>query len=164
MRASISAGGPKGGSRTIAFPARGMREPTVDAAERARREQDRILKARERLRFRVFSAVRERVLATELFRSHYELHEPEITVNVYTQFVDAATALTEGQLRLLPASTRSRDLHRFADELRSGMEKVAEDLDLELSTDPARFGGSQPVSLVDVPYGYRAVFVRAEPE
>lgn len=134
----------------------------MDPADAARREQERVLRAREKLRFRVYSAVRDVVLGTELFRSHFELHEPEIAVNVYARFVDVNASLTEGQLRLLPPRTRARDLNRFAEELRSGVQRVAADLQLEFSTDPARFGGSEPVMITDVPGGYRAVLLRPE--
>jgi hypothetical protein len=134
----------------------------VDPEERARREQERVIRVRERLKFRVYAAVRDVVLGTELFRSHFELHEPDIVVNVYPQFVDVHTSLNEGQLHLLPAKGRSRELNRFAEELRIGMEKIAANLHVEFTTDPARFGGSEPVMLVDVPSGYRAVLLRSE--
>lgn len=132
----------------------------MDPEEQARREQERVIKGRERLKFRVYSAVRDVVLGSELFRAHFELHEPDIFVNVYAQFVDVHTSLNEGQLRLLPARGRSRDLHRFAGELRTGIERIAAGLQLEFTADPARFGGSEPVMLVDVPCGYRAVLLR----
>lgn len=122
------------------------------------------MKARERLRFRVYAAVRNAVLATELFRSHSELYEPEIVVNVYAQFIDVNASLNEGQVRLLPVRGRSRELIRFAEELRTGFERIAANLHLEFTTDPARFGGSQPVMLVDVPSGYHAVLLRREGE
>ena len=136
----------------------------MDPEERARREQERVIKGRERLKFRVYSAVRDVVLGTELFRSHFELHEPDIFVNVYAQFVDVNISLNEGQLHLLPAKGRSRDLTRFAEELRTGMERIAIDLHLVFTTDPSRFGGSEPVMLVDVPCGYRAVLLRSQLE
>jgi hypothetical protein len=136
----------------------------VDPEERARREQERVIKDRERVKFRVYSAVRDVVLGTELFRSHFELHEPDISVNVYAQFVDVNTSLNEGQLHLLPASGRSRALNRFAEELRIGIERIAANLHLEFTTDPARFGGSERVMLVEVPCGYRAVLLRSERE
>jgi hypothetical protein len=137
---------------------------TVDPGEQVRREQERVIRGRERLRFRVYSAVRDVVLGTDLFRSHFELHEPEVVVNVYARFVDVNACLNEGQLRLLPANSRSRDLNRFAEELRNGLRKVAADLHLEFTTDPARYGGSEPVMLSDVPYGYRAVLLRSQPD
>jgi hypothetical protein len=136
----------------------------VDPEQRARREQERVIRERERLKFRVYAAVREAVLATELFRTHFELHEPDITVNVYARFVDVNASLNEGQLRLLPAAGRARELNRFAAELRSGLERVAGALHLEFATDVARYGGSEPVILVDVPCGYRAVLVRPPTE
>jgi len=136
----------------------------MDLEERARREQERVIKDRERLKFRVYAAVRDVTLATELFRSNFQLHEPDIVVNVYAQFVDVNTSLNEGQLHLLPAHGRSRDLTRFAEELRTGIARIAPDLHLELTTDPARFGSSEPVMLVDVPCGYRAVLLRPERE
>jgi len=133
----------------------------VDLEERARREQERVIRGRERLKFRVYAAVRDVVLGTELFRSHFELHEPDIFVNVYAQYVDVHTSLNEGQMHLLPVNGRSRDLNRFAEELRTGIGRVATELHLEFTTDPARFGGSEPVMLVDVPCGYRAVLLRS---
>lgn len=136
----------------------------MDPEERARREQERIIKSRERLKFRVYAGLRDVVLGTELFRLHFELHEPDIVVNVYAQFVDVNASLNEGQLHLLPAQGRSRDLNRFAEELRAGSERVAVSLQLQLTTDPARFGGSGPVMLTDVPCGYRAVLLRSPPE
>ncbi|MGD0250819.1 MAG: hypothetical protein ABSB97_08065 [Thermoplasmata archaeon] len=136
----------------------------MDPEERARREQEQVLKDRERLRFRVYSAVRDVTLGTDLFRSHFQLHEPEIVVNVYARFVDVNTSLNEAQLRLLPARGRPRNLNRFAEELRAGAERVAADLHLEFTTDPARFGGSDAVMLVGVPVGYRAVLLRSQPE
>jgi len=122
------------------------------------------MKARERLKFRAFAAVRNVVLGTELFRSHFELHEPDISVSVYPQFVDVNTSLTEGQLRLLPAKGRSRELNRFSEELRAGLQQVGGELHLELTTDTDPFGGSGPVMLVDVPCGYRAVLLRSQRE
>jgi hypothetical protein len=136
----------------------------VDPEEKAGRARERAITARERLRFRVYSAVRDVGLRTELFRTHPELHEPEISVNVYAQLVDVNASLTEGQIRLLREKVRPRDLNRFAEELRDGIRKAAESLQLEFTLDPARFGGSQPVVLVDVPSGYRAVLLRREPE
>ncbi len=133
----------------------------MDPEERARREQDRVIRSRERLKFRVFSAVRDLVLATDLFRSHFQLHEPDIIVNVYRQYVDVVTALNEAQLHVLPVRNRSRELYRFAEQLRTGMERIATGLDLTLNDEPSRFGGSEPVMLVDVPSGYRAVLVRS---
>jgi hypothetical protein len=134
---------------------------TVDLEERARREQERVLMNRERLKFRVYAAARGVVLGTELFRSNFQLHEPEILINVYPQYVDLNASLNAGQLHLLPAKGRSRDLRRFAEELRTGLEKLAAELQLELSFDPARWGGSEPVMLGDVPCGYRAVLLRS---
>lgn len=136
----------------------------MDPEERARREQERVIRDRERLKFRVYSAVRDLVLGTELFRSHFELHEPDIVVNVYARFVDVNATLNEGQLRLVPVKSRSRDLGRFAEELRRGLAKIAGELHLEITSDPTRFGGSWPVMLVDVPSGYRAVLLRPERE
>lgn len=136
----------------------------MDPAEQSRREHERVMKARERLRFRVYAAVREVVLRTELFRAHTEFFEPDVFVNVFAQYVDVTTSLNEGQVRLLPVRGRSRDLNRFAEELRQGFERIGRDLRLEFATDPARFGGSQPVMLVDVPSGYHAILLRREPE
>ena len=136
----------------------------MDPEERARKEQERVVRDRERLKFRAYAACREVGLASELFRSHFQLHEPEITVNVYPRYVDVNVCLNDAQLRLLPARGRSKELHRFAGELRAGLEKVAADLNLEFTVDPARFGGSEPVTLVDVPIGYRAVLLRPGPE
>jgi hypothetical protein len=118
------------------------------------------MKSRERLRFRVYSAVRDVMLGTELFRSNFQLHEPDFVVSAYATFIDVNASLNEGQLQLVPVDNRSRDLHRFAEELRRGVEKIASTLGLEFTTDPTRFGGSGPVMLVDVPIGYRAVLLR----
>jgi len=104
------------------------------------------------------------MLGTELFRTNFQLHEPEIVVSVYAQHVDVNASLTENQLRLLPVKGRSRDLHRFAEELREGLGRLAAQLQLELTADPARWGGSEPVTLGDVPCGYRAVLLRRERE
>jgi len=134
----------------------------VDSEEQARREHERAIKAREREKFQVFAAVRGVVFSTELFRTHPEFYEPDIFVNVYPQFVDVNTSLNEGQVRLLPVVGRSRDLNRFADQLRVGIEKATPSLHLDFTADPARFGGSQPVMLLDVPIGYRAVLLRRE--
>lgn len=120
------------------------------------------MKARERLRFRVYNAVRGVVLSTELFRSNFQLHEPDIVVSAYARFIDVNASLNEAQLHLLTAVSRSRDLHRFAEELRHGIEKVATNLHLEFTTNPAQFGGSEPIMVVDVPIGYRAVLLRSE--
>jgi hypothetical protein len=136
----------------------------VDPEERARREQDRVIRSRERLKFRVYSTVRDLVLGTDLFRSHFQLHEPDIIVNVYRHYVDVVTSLNEAQFHVLPVRTRSRELNRFAEQLRVGMEKIATDLDLTFTSDVARFGGSEPVMLVDVPSGYRAVLLRSGAE
>jgi hypothetical protein len=136
----------------------------MDPEERARKEQERVMKDRERLKFRAYAASREVALASELFRSHFQLHEPEITVNVYARYVDVNVGLNDAQLRLLPARGRSRELHRFAEELRAGLEKVAAGLALEFTVDPSRFGGSGPIDLEDAPIGYRAVFRRPVPE
>jgi hypothetical protein len=136
----------------------------VDPEEQARREQERVIKSRERLKFRVYAAVRGVVLGTELFRAHPQLFEPDIFVNVYAHSVDVNTSLNEGQLRLLPVHGRSRALNRFAKELRGGIEKVSADLHLDLSTAPGPFGSSEPVMLVDVPCGYHVVLLRTERE
>lgn len=133
----------------------------MDPAEGARREQERLMKARERLRFQVYTAVRDVMLGTELFRSNFQLHEPEISVSAYASFIDVNASLNEAQLHLLPVESRSRDLNRFAEELRRGIEGIATNLRLEFTTDPARFGGSEPVLLSDVPIGYRAVLLRS---
>jgi len=122
------------------------------------------MKARERLRFRVFTAVRDLMLSTDLFRSNFQLHEPDIAVSAYAPFIDVNASLNEAQLQLLPVESRSVDLARFAEQLRRGFEKIATNLHLEFTTDPGRFGGSGPVMLIDVPIGYRAVLLRSEPE
>jgi len=132
----------------------------MDPEERARREQERVIKDRERLKFRVYTTVRDIALGTELFRSHFELHEPDIVVNVYAAFVDVNLSLNEAQLHLLPAKGRTRDLVRFAEEIRAGLERMALQLQLQLATDPMRYGGSGPVMLVDVPCGFRGVLLR----
>jgi len=132
----------------------------VQTAEKARREHERVLRARERLRFRVYAAVRGVVLGTELFRTHPSLFEPDVVINVYPHLVDVQTSLNEGQLRLIAANRRSVELNRFAGELKAGLERVAAELDLEFTSTAAHFGGSQPVMLVDVPTGYRAVLLR----
>ncbi len=132
----------------------------MDPVARAGKEQERVLRARERLRFRVFSAVRDAALGTRLFRTHFELHEPEIVVNVYPQHVDVLVWLNEGQLRLLPARSRAEELGKFVEELRGSYERIAPALELTFTADPARFGGSQAVLLVDVPSSYRAVLLR----
>jgi len=136
----------------------------VDTAERARREQDRAIRERERLRFRVYAATRDLALGTALFRSHFEFHEPEVVVNVYPRFVDVNVALNEGQLRLLPGADRPRDLKQFAEELREGFGRMAACLHLELTTEPSRFGGAEPIMLLDVSIGYHAVLLRRESE
>ncbi len=122
------------------------------------------MKARERLRFRVFTAVRDVMLGTDLFRSNFQLHEPDIVVSAYAPFLDVNASLNEAQLQLLPVDSRSHGLKQFADQLRRGVQKIATDLHLEFTSDPARFGGSGPVMLVDVPIGYRAVLLRLESE
>lgn len=131
---------------------------------RAQRKDEANLRTRERLRFRVYAAVRDVVLGTELFRSNFQLHEPEVSVNVYTRFVDVNISLNEAQLHLIPADVRLRDLDRFAKELRNGLERIAPELQLEFTTDPNRWGGSEPVWLSDLPIGYRGVLVRTTPE
>jgi len=115
------------------------------------------MRDRERLKFRLYAAVRDLTLGSELFRTHYELHEPEVTVGVYEQFVDVSVALTEGQLRLLPAAGRSRDMGRFAEELKVGLSKVAVGLGLDPPAGADPLGLSGPVDLVGVPIGYRAI-------
>ncbi|MFZ1023220.1 MAG: hypothetical protein WAN87_03710 [Thermoplasmata archaeon] len=136
----------------------------MDPEERARREQDRVIRSRERLKFRVFSVVRDLALGTDLFRSHFQLHEPDIIVNVYSHYVDVVTSLNEAQLHVLPVRNRTRELNRFGEQLRTGMERIATGLDLKISSDPAQFGGSEPVILVDAPIGYRAVLLRSGSE
>ncbi len=122
------------------------------------------MRARERLRFRVYSAVRDVVLDSQLFRSRPQLHEPDIFVNVYPELVDVNASLNETQLHLVPGEARPKELTRFAEQLREGIERSAGPLQLELTTDAARFGGSQPVLLAGLPVGYRAVLLRREPE
>jgi hypothetical protein len=134
----------------------------VDAEERARREQERVLRSREHLRFQVFAAVRRVAFGAELFRTHPEFYEPDIFVNVYPEFVDATTALTEGQVRLLPVHARARELSRYAEELRGGFQTLAPSLRLEFVAGPSRFGVTEPVMLVDIPIGYHALFARRE--
>lgn len=134
------------------------------ASEAAQRERERLVKARERLKFQAYAAVRDVALRTELFRSHPQLHEPEISVNVYPQFVDVYASLTEGQLRLLRVGGVRQDLDRFAAELKKGIEGAVGSLRLTLTEDPAQLGGSLPVKLLGGAIGYRAVLVRNEPE
>ncbi len=122
------------------------------------------MKVRERLKFRVFTAVRDVMLGADLFRSNFQLHEPEISVSAYAGYLDVNASLNEAQLRLVPVDSRSSDLNRFAGQLQQGFEKLAANLHLEFTTDPARFGGSWPVMLADVPIGYRAVLLRSEIE
>jgi hypothetical protein len=136
----------------------------VRPSDATQRELERIVKARERLKFQVYAAVRDVALRTELFRSHPQLHEPEISVHVYPQLVDVYTSLTEGQLRLLRVSGPRRDLTQFALELRRGIEVSARNLGLTFTEEPHRLGGSQPVGLLDSACGYRAVLIRSEPE
>ena len=119
------------------------------------------MKARERLRFRVYSAVRDVMLGSELFRSNFQLHEPDFVVSAYAGFIDVNASLNQAQLQLIQGETRSQDLHRLAADLRRGIEKAARALDLEFTTDPSHFGGSAPIMLVDVPIGYRAVLLRS---
>jgi hypothetical protein len=133
----------------------------VDPEEQARREQDRVIRSRERLKFRVFSAVRDVVLGTDLFRTHFQLHEPDVVVNVYRRYVDVVTSLNEAQLHTLPVRNRSKELNRFAEQVRIGLEKVAPGLELELGNDPTRFGGSEIVMLADVPIGFHATLLRS---
>ncbi len=136
----------------------------MDSEERARKEHERVMRAREKLKFRVYAAVRDAVLATDLFRAHSQLYEPDIVVNIYPRWVDVTTVLTEVQVRLLPVAGRTRVLHRFAEQLRAAIAGAAKGLELEFTEDPARWGGSQPVLLVDIPTGYRAVLLRSAPE
>ena len=138
--------------------------PTLSGRNGARKARERVSSARERLKFRVYSAFRDVVLRTDLFRSHFELHEPDITVNVYPQFADVMTYLNEAQFRVLRRSVQPAELRRFAEQLRVGAEKVANDLHLVSTSDQAGYGSSGPVMLVDVPIGYRAVLIRSEPE
>ncbi|HYA58698.1 MAG TPA: hypothetical protein VEH57_09630 [Thermoplasmata archaeon] len=120
------------------------------------------MRAREKLKFRVYAAVRGLVLSTELFRSRPDFFEPDVFIYVYPQFVDVNTSLNEGQVHLLPAEGRSAALHRFAGELRNGFARIAGEVGLEFTPDSPRFGGSHPVLLLDVPIGYHAVLVRRE--
>lgn len=136
----------------------------TDPEALARREHERIMRSRDRLKFQVYALARGVVLATELFRTHSELYEPEIIVNIYPGTIDVYTSLTEGQVRLLPVTGRAQLLRKFAEELRAGLARAAPGLHLDLSADPAYLGGSQPILLGDVPSGYRAVLVRRDPE
>jgi hypothetical protein len=136
----------------------------MDSAQSARREQERVMKARERLRFRVYSAVRDVMLGSDLFRSNFQLHEPDFVVSAYPAFLDVNASLNEGQLQLIPVENRPRILSQFAEELYRGIEKVARNLGLELTLDPSQYGGSGPILLVGVPIGYRAVLLRRESE
>ena len=122
------------------------------------------MKLRERLRFRLYAAVRDLALGTELFRVHYALHEPEVQVGVYPQFADVSTVLTEGQLRLLPGEGRGRELPKYAAELAVGFARVGQELGLDLLPNPSSLELSGPVRLADVPIGYRAIFRRTGPE
>lgn len=130
----------------------------------ARRDDERVLRIREQLRFRVYAAVRDVALGTELFRSNFQLHEPEISINVYSHHVDVNASLSEAQLRLVPVTGRPRALSQFATELRDGIEKVATTLQLEFTVDRAKFGGSEPVAVGEVPVGFRAVLLRSNPD
>jgi hypothetical protein len=136
----------------------------MDPAQSARREQERVMKARERLRFRVYSAVRDVMLGSDLFRSNFQLHEPDLVVSAYAAFLDVNASLNEGQLQLIPVENRPRILSQFAEELHRGIERVARNLGLELALDSSQFGGSGPILLVNVPIGYRAVLLRRESE
>ena len=128
-----------------------------------RRDEERVLKAREQLRFRLYAAVREVALGTELFRANFQLHEPEISISVYAHHVDVNASLSESQLRLVPIDGRPRVLNRFAEQLRNGMERAATTLELKLSEQPGRFGASEPVLVGEVPVGYHAVLLRSSP-
>jgi hypothetical protein len=136
----------------------------MDPEERAQRARERVSSARERLKFKVYSSFRDVVLRTDLFREHFELHEPDISVNVYAQFVDASTCLNEAQFRLLRGSVPPIGLRRYAEQLQLGVGKLATDLHLEPATGPGPLGASGPVMLADVPIGYRAILLRPEPD
>ncbi len=128
-----------------------------------RRDEERVLKAREQLRFRLYAAIRDVALGTELFRANFQLHEPEISISVYSHHVDVNASLSESQLRLVATDGRPRVLTRFAEQLRSGMERAAITLQLELSEQPGRFGVSEPILVGEVPVGYHAVLLRPSP-
>jgi len=124
------------------------------------REVERVLRERERLRFRVYAATREAVLATELFRSHAQLHEPEIATNVYPGAVEVVTTLSEGQLRLLRADADASAFSRFVEDVRSRLESRGDALGLRSVAEAPGFGRSEAVRAAGVPCGYRALFLR----
>ena len=136
----------------------------MPSAEVPGRDLERILRARDRVRFRVYAGVRDAMLRSELFRSLPQLHEPEVVVNVSGPWVDVTAALNEGQFHLLVANGRTPDLPRFAEELQRGIESTARELGLTLSTDRARFGGSFAVMLGALPIGFRAALLRPDAE
>jgi hypothetical protein len=139
------------------------RGETMDAQERARMKHDRLMKARQRLQNRVLTSVRNIVLGTALFRSHPELHDPDVSVTVYAQFVLVTTSLNGGQLEILPVDGRARDLNEFAEQLREGLETLAADLHLPMVQDPGSpLGRSGPIMVLDTPSGYQAVLLRQE--
>lgn len=126
------------------------------------KEEERVLRAREKLRFRLFAAVREMMLATELFRTHYELHEPEVVVSVFADDVDIVAVLNESQIRLLKGRVGLGELTRFAADVRRGLARCATEAGLEARSD--RHGREEPalVALVDAPIGCHAVLGRHE--
>jgi len=136
----------------------------VSAPARHPKDHDRTMRTRERLKFRVYAAVRELVMNSDLYRSRPDFFEPDIVINVYPDCVDVSTALNEGQVHLLPAEGRAVALVRFLEELRNGMQRVALSLGLELSPEGSHHGGTRPVMLLDVPIGYRAILLRKDRE
>ena len=127
-------------------------------------DAERVLAARERLRFRVFSAARDVALGTRLFRLNFQLHEPEISVNVYSRHVDVNVCLNEAQLRLLPKTERSRELEHFTRELQSGIERLAASVQLVFTLEKPQFGGSEAIMAGENAIGYHAVLLRPNPD
>lgn len=137
----------------------------MDPEEQARRDNERVVNSRERLRARVDAKVREFVLGSALFRAHPELGQPDVFVHVYSQFVHVVTSLNGAQLSILPIHGRTRDLNHFAEELRERFERLATDLHMTLVTEPGGpFGKSTPVMVIDTPSGYWAVLSRPHPD
>lgn len=134
----------------------------VDPSERFRREHEREMDSQRRLEARVLNAIRGLTSATTLFRSRPELGEPDVYAHAYLQFVQLNVCLNPAQIRLLPVAGRDRELEQFTEQVRIGIEDIAQQLHLGFMPGAGPFGNTGPIGVLppNVPGGYSAVLTR----
>jgi hypothetical protein len=134
----------------------------VDPSARFFQEHKIEMDSQQRLQARVQEAVTRATRETTLFRERPELGEPDAFARAYRQFVLVNVCLNRGQIQLLPIAGRVPELERFTEEVRVGIETVAQQLHLGFEPGPGRFGSTGPIGVLppNVPGGYTAALTR----